>query len=281
MISTEPANSIDRAREFVLFSVDQGELNLVGTWSYTNGAVGNETPSRVVIEGTTAADGSFWPNVRLKVRKGRAGKWKRIATSSNPGDRATVTIEPNVMNFDLTVNLDAFKPLLDKYKFGRIVLNTGRTSEFELKDLSPPEQERESKDESAERRQGISASDSESLAQTNPEKARSQQDSNASILVANRTVALVSNPTQSRLGSRIDDFRSLWGPPSDEENLTRTATLKWKRLPANGESIAPAVFDIQVAFLDGIALRNRVAIKAANNISQASQACEAVFNGIS
>lgn len=74
-------------------------------------------------------------------------------------------------------------------------------------------------------------------------------------------LAPVSSATESRLGSRIDDFRSLWGPPSDEESLIRTATLKWNRLPANGESIVPGVFAAEVAFLDGtaceIALRSR------------------------
>ncbi|HEV2841928.1 MAG TPA: hypothetical protein VGW39_11425 [Chthoniobacterales bacterium] len=170
MISSEPVNSIDRAREFILYSVDQGELNLVGTWSYTNGAVGNEPPPRVVIEGIKTADGSFWPDVSLGVRKGRTGKWKRIAASPHLGERATVTIEPNAIGFDLMVTLDPFKPLLDKYKFGRILLNTGRTSEFELKDLSPPERERESTADSAERRQIISTSGRGSLVQANLEE---------------------------------------------------------------------------------------------------------------
>ena len=169
MISAEPANSIDRAREFVLFSVDQGELNLVGTWSYTNGTVGSETSRRVVIEGTKTADGSFWPEVRLEARKGRKGKWERIITPPNRGELATVTIEPNAINFDLMVNLDAFKPLLNKYELGRIVLKTGRSSEFELKDLLPAERGGKSKDASAERRQIMSISGPEYLAQANLE----------------------------------------------------------------------------------------------------------------
>ena len=151
--SSEPANSVDRAREFVLFSIDQDELHLIGTWSYTNGTVGSKTPPRVVIEGTKTADGIFWPEVRLEVRKTRNAKWKRIATSRNEGQRASMIIEPNAINFDLTVNLDAFKPMLGKYESGRIVLNTGRTSEFELKDLLPPEQEPQPKNDSVDRAQ--------------------------------------------------------------------------------------------------------------------------------
>jgi hypothetical protein len=177
MISSEPANSADRAQEFVLYGVDQGDRHLVGTWSYGNGAVGNETPPpRVVIGGTKTADGIFWPDVRLEVRKGQKDKWERIPTSPNHGERATVTIEPNAINLDLMVNLDAFKPLLNKYESGRIVLKTGRSSEFELKDLLPPEREVESKDDSAERLQIMSISGPETLAQANPkQKAPVQQ----------------------------------------------------------------------------------------------------------
>lgn len=175
MISAEPANSIDRAREFVLVSVDQGDVHLVGTWSYTNGAVGSEIPPRVVIEGTKTADGGFWPDVRLEVRKGRKGKWKRIAQSPNRGERATVRIEPKATSFDLMVNLDAFKPFLNKYESGKIVLDTGWSSEFELKDLLPPEREGQLKDVSAEPGQIISTNASEFLAQANFEKALGPQ----------------------------------------------------------------------------------------------------------
>lgn len=55
----------------------------------------------------------------------------------------------------------------------------------------------------------------------------------------------------TRVGSSIKDFRSLWGPPS-EETLVRTASLKWNRRGANGESIVPSAFAVEVEFLDGI-----------------------------
>jgi hypothetical protein len=138
--SSEPANSIDRAREFVLYDLSQNEQHLIGRWSYTNGAVGNETPPRVIVEGTKTIDGTFWPEVKLEVRKGQTGKWKRIVNPPDPGQPAEVTIEPNTTNFDLAVNLDAFKRLIGKCESGRIVLKTGRASVFELKDLLPPEQ---------------------------------------------------------------------------------------------------------------------------------------------
>lgn len=146
--SAEPANSADRACEFVLYDLSQEELHLIGRWSYTNGTVSNKAPARVVIEGTKTPDGTFWPDVRLEVRKKGTGDWKTITKSSNHGRRATVIIEPNAINFDLAVNLDAFKSLIGKYESGRIVLKTNRASEFKLADLLPPEQEAKSESKS-------------------------------------------------------------------------------------------------------------------------------------
>jgi hypothetical protein len=101
------------------------------------------------VEGTKTADGTFWPEVKLEVRKGQTGKWKRIAISPAVGRPATVTIKPNTTNFDLAVNLDDFKRLIGTCEFGRIVLKTGQASVFELKDLAPSEQETEKADSEA------------------------------------------------------------------------------------------------------------------------------------
>lgn len=68
-----------------------------------------------------------------------------------------------------------------------------------------------------------------------------------------RTFAIVTSAPEPRLGSSINDFVSVWGPPFDEESLDRTANLKWKDLAASGESIMPGIFAIEVAFLDKIA----------------------------
>ena len=52
--------------------------------------------------------------------------------------REKVTIARNSQNLELMVNLDEFQPLIGKYEVGRIVLNSGEVSEFELKSLLPP-----------------------------------------------------------------------------------------------------------------------------------------------
>jgi len=136
----ESANSADRVRGLSLYNIDQGKFHLIGTWWYENGALGNQTTSRIVIKGRKTSDGAFWPDVKLQVKDERNGKWQTVAKSSSEGQPATVIIEPNSRNVDLRVNLDALKPLIGKYKLGRLVLKTGEAPEFELKYLLPPEQ---------------------------------------------------------------------------------------------------------------------------------------------
>jgi len=250
MISSEPANSADRAQEFVLYGVDQGDRHLVGTWSYTNGAVGSKTPPRVVIEGTRTTDGVFWPDVKLEARKGRTGKWRKVPNPSIEGERATVTIEPNAINFDLMVNLDAFKPLMRTYESGRIVLKTGRTSQFELKDLVPPEQEIEElrNESTVERAQVNSTSFAYYAPLVDDPDAR-----NPSSSMPIRTLTRVGSAAQPRLGSSTEDFRSAWGPPIREEVLSRTATLVWRLADQSKETFPTGIFQAEVSFLDQIA----------------------------
>jgi len=131
-----------------LYYIDQDRFHLTGKWWYENGAVGDETPSRVVIQGKRTPDGVFWPDVTLQVKNELAERWETVAKPSSRGRRATIIIEPNSRNFDLTVNLDAFKPFIGKYKLGRLVLKTGETPEFELKYLLPPGEDGKSKAES-------------------------------------------------------------------------------------------------------------------------------------
>jgi len=137
-ISVEPANSADRARGFILYYINQDESSLTGTWWYENGAVGDETLSPITIKGTKTADGVFWPDVTLQVKNEVTGSWKTLPKPVSVGTRATLTIEPNSRNFDLRVNLDLFKPLIHTHKVGRIILESGQSSEFELKYLVPP-----------------------------------------------------------------------------------------------------------------------------------------------
>lgn len=137
VISAEPISRAERAHQVTLYSVDQSE-HLTGTWFYTNGSVGKQAASTVPVQGEKTADGIFWPDVTLQVKNEATGRWETLATPSRRAAPTTLFVEPNTTQFNLTVNLDPFKPLLTTHKLGRIVLPNGETSEFELKYLLPP-----------------------------------------------------------------------------------------------------------------------------------------------
>lgn len=65
----------------------------------------------------------------------------------------------------------------------------------------------------------------------------------------------------TRLEGPISEFRSRWGPPSQEQVFARTATLTWNKLPFGDRLVALDIFAAEVGFLDGhackIVLRSR------------------------
>jgi hypothetical protein len=88
----------------------------------------------------------------------------------------------------------------------------------------------------------------------NPQEARNrEQISDASNVIPVRTLALVSNAAEARLGSTINDFRSAWGNPIREEVLDHTATLLWRPAEQGNEAFPPSIFEAEVSFLDQIA----------------------------
>jgi hypothetical protein len=103
-----------------------------------------------------------------------------------------------------------------------------------------------------EKHGGTEASRSEELAQ-NVEGPVREKAPTASKVVAD-----------TRLGSSIHDFLSLWGPPSDEESLVRTTNLKWNCPAVNGESVVDA-YAVKVAFVDGIAYQ--IALRSKQRIT--------------
>ena len=137
MISAEPINRGERLHQLTLYSVDQSE-HLTGMWFCTNGPVGKQPASRLAIQGQKSDDGIFWPDVTLQVRNEATGQWETLATPSRRAAPTTLFVEPNTTQFNLSVRLDPFKPLLTKRKIGRIVLSNGETSEFQLQYLLPP-----------------------------------------------------------------------------------------------------------------------------------------------
>lgn len=122
-----------------------GHLRGMGGYSDLKG-----TPS-TAIEGTETPDGDFWPYATLQVANDPDGVWKTVALSTNPGKPLVLTIPSEQSAKILNVDLDTLRPLAGKFGYGRIVLRNGKSAAFELIDLLPPEQEAESKHDSAKR----------------------------------------------------------------------------------------------------------------------------------
>lgn len=125
----------------ILFDLDQSEVRLTGWFAFENYSGKAHAAKTLIIEGCKTSDGVFWPAVTLEVRNESTEQWEPIGKAVNQGCRDRIEIAPNTVNHELTVNLEAFKPLISKYKLGRIVLKTGQVSEFELKNLLPPNRE--------------------------------------------------------------------------------------------------------------------------------------------
>lgn len=197
--------------------------HLRATCSFANYSDESESPPPVKIRGVTR-DGKFYPHVFAKVTNEVNGEWKTIGELGVKGKLTSRWVAPKSVDDSLVVELDVFRPLIGTYFYGSVVLPTGESAVFELNDLLPPGQEVDKTGN------GLTRSNA--------------KDS---------TVRLATVSVDTRLGSRIDAFRSLWGPPSDEDSLVRTASLKWERPAINGESIVGDAYAVEVAFVDGIA----------------------------
>ena len=218
--------------------------HLLATCDYTNYSNEMGRARMIRIQGIQKG-GKFHPRVFAKVANDVGGEWVQIAELGKIGQTASRKVAPNAVANDITVELDVFRPWIDKFIYGALVLPTGEKAIFDLKDLLSPEREAGSKTDAAFHSDSVRLSSSDSNSR-NPDR---------------QTVALLTSVTEPHLGSSIDDFRSVWGPPSEEESLVRTASLKWNGRAADGKSIAPGIFAAEVAFLDmracEIVLRSR------------------------
>jgi hypothetical protein len=147
--SFHPTSGYTLENRFSLRGITQTGLHLTGECAYYQ--LENQIPRIISIEGTKTADGQFWPDVTSQVKNERTGKWETIAKPIRSGPRATITVKPGEFNPELLVTLDVFYARIGKYKLGRLLLKTGDSAEFELKDLLPSEEEREAGSGSANR----------------------------------------------------------------------------------------------------------------------------------
>jgi hypothetical protein len=103
----------------------------------------------VEIQNKNTESWDFHPYATLEVSDDKNGGWKAVGSSpSREGRTLSVSMAPNSIwqqspgseNRACYVELDAWKPLIGKIRYGRVVLQNGETSQsIVLTDLLPPE----------------------------------------------------------------------------------------------------------------------------------------------
>jgi len=118
----------------ILSSIDDG---LTGYFAFRNTSAGP-----ILLHGTRTPDNEFWPLVQSQVGNAENGEWTTITSADNHQSVATLQIESN-QTVRLMVAMNSVAPFVDKFRFGRILLENGEAALFELKDLLPPKRAQE------------------------------------------------------------------------------------------------------------------------------------------
>lgn len=119
---------------FALATVMSLNGRLFGFCSFTNNS--EET---VVLEGRRTPDREFCPSVEAQVGDNRNGPWITCVQPKRAGEATVLRVDPT-SSAKLVVDLEVFRPYIEKTKYGRLVLNTGDVALFELDQLRPPKE---------------------------------------------------------------------------------------------------------------------------------------------
>jgi hypothetical protein len=107
--------------------ISQGPEHLVGVFDLTRQRQGRGR--QLVIQGHLNKRGEFTANVSLEVgNQEDGGNWTSIESSFSNEVDVTLTAAPHIEALFIRVQLDAFQPYIGKFKFGRIVLQTGEST---------------------------------------------------------------------------------------------------------------------------------------------------------
>jgi hypothetical protein len=123
--------------------VEAFELNTVSKDGRTGRVSGtciydNRSPIVVALKGTETSDGDFYPSVTNQVGNDKNGHWKTVRRPTVDGKARTLAVPVKTSSKLLTVDLDAFVPMIGKFKYGRLLLENGESAIFELNYLRPP-----------------------------------------------------------------------------------------------------------------------------------------------
>lgn len=126
-----PPDPTTSGSPFVLGIVSGVAIHVEGICGYFN------VEGSTIIEGMESSDGRFWPQVTAQVANDPEGVWKVVGASKNAGAPTKLNVGPRDSDARLYVDLDLFRPQIGQYRYGRMVLASGISATFELKDLLP------------------------------------------------------------------------------------------------------------------------------------------------
>ena len=95
----------------------------------------------VTLHGKREADNLFRPRVTYQVAVEGKTKWKEIRADIAQPDTEAITVNPEHPGFGVVINMEPFRASIGVYRYGRITLENGDATTFEIDDLLPTEDE--------------------------------------------------------------------------------------------------------------------------------------------
>lgn len=124
----------------VLYGVEASGRSLTGKIAYNNRSVGNRSSEKITLTGKRSGEDKFWPRAQLLVADDINGGWERIGKTPLLWYWSHFSMRPNTYYDQFRVDLGPFRTFVDKYNWGKIVLENGEAATFSLQQLLPPEQ---------------------------------------------------------------------------------------------------------------------------------------------
>jgi hypothetical protein len=118
---------------------ENGHLRVIG--SYERAADSSPVISGSRTRAEEGAEDMFWADGMLQVSNDPAAEWHTIGPAKTPGTPASITVQSHETS-DVVINVcvDALRPLIAQFGYGRVVLQNGKSAAFRMKDLLPPKQ---------------------------------------------------------------------------------------------------------------------------------------------
>jgi hypothetical protein len=105
------------------FDISQGPEHLLGSFSMVRQREG----APLFIHGHLNKSGEFTPNFSLQVSDLEDRDWKTIESSLSDKVDLTLTAAPHIERLLLRIQLDALQPYIGRFKFCRVVVQTGES----------------------------------------------------------------------------------------------------------------------------------------------------------